>query len=295
MHDVCVPGPFPVSWPGAVCSQSIPEPICDAGRECGFCLTELSYPATDCPTLDELISYPTCADAPIGGMCEGDGECGTSDTLDNCQGYDVYRKVELPDPRLYQKPRLTHIKLPRNSLAGTLPRHLALASHLQEIDFGENQISGTIPSEWNMLTVMHTLVLTGNRLSGSVPPDLFSNGSAWRGARCGGHLGRSRTDCRPSGVYLSSNLLSGTIPPQLGSLRTTGKRFFCGDGSISAIRPSDDGVDYCKDVSKCPCGPCCYCSCDLPTKLNEVYLHRNQLCSMALCNLSITIGSTALR
>ena len=110
-----------------------------------------------------------------------------------------------------------------------------------------------------------------------MPPDLFSNGSAWRGARCGGHLGRSRTDCLPSGVYLSSNLLSGTIPPQLGSLRTTGKRFFCGDGSISAIRPSDDGVDYCKDVSKCPCGPCCYCSCDLPTKLNEVYLHRNQL------------------
>ena len=26
-------------------------------------------------------------------MCEGDGECSTDDSLDNCQEYEVYRKI----------------------------------------------------------------------------------------------------------------------------------------------------------------------------------------------------------
>jgi len=36
-------------------------------------------------------------------------------------------------------------------------------------------------------------------------------------------------------------------------------------------------VDYCADISRCPCGPCCYCSCQLPLKLEHVYLHRNSI------------------
>lgn len=269
--DVCgEPG-----WIGAVCGPTVPEPDCDAGVECGLCLKVLAYPATDCPSDTELVSMPTCALAEVGQLCEGDGECGTNDALDNCGvGYDVYRKAVLPP--VVEK-RLVRLVLGANSLAGTLPRHLALASHLQRIDMAENQISGTVPPELSMNTVMHQLKLSNNRLSGTVPSSLFSNGSAWRGARCGGHLGRSRTDCGPPGVYLSGNLLSGTLPTQLGSLRTMAKRFYCGDGSLSATSPSDDGVDYCADASKCPCGPCCYCSCQLPIKLQDVFLHRNLL------------------
>ena len=273
--DVCG-GTVGHGFQGAICGPTQPTLDCDNNLQCGMCLKALAYPATDCPLDRDLISMPTCAAAADGGLCEGDGECGTNDALNNCGvGYDVYRKRVIP-PNQYER-RLIRLALPANSMVGTLPRELALANHLQRVDFSENSISGTVPSEWSMLTVMHRLELQGNSLSGSVPGDLFSNGSAWRGATCGGHLGRSSTDCGAPGIFLSFNSLSGTIPRQLGSLRTMAKRFFCGDGSIAAVRPSTDGVDYCADVSRCPCGPCCYCSCQLPLKLENVYLHRNRI------------------
>lgn len=34
----------------------------------------------------------------VGGLCESDGECGTDQYLNNCGGYDVYRRVECFDP-----------------------------------------------------------------------------------------------------------------------------------------------------------------------------------------------------
>lgn len=37
-------------------------------------------------------SLPKCNQALAGQYCEGDGECGTSDLLNNCQGWDVYLK-----------------------------------------------------------------------------------------------------------------------------------------------------------------------------------------------------------
>ena len=270
--DVC----SPPGWQGAICGPTKPTLDCDNELACSMCLKALAYPATDCPTDAVLVSMLGCDVAPDGGLCEGDGECGSDDALNNCGvGYDVYRKKVIP-PNQYER-RLTRVVLPDNSMVGTLPRELALADHLQQVDFTDNHISGTVPSEWNLLTVMHRLQLSDNSLSGSVPGGLFSNGSAWRGAECGGHLGRSSTACAPPAVYLSFNALSGTIPPQLGSLRSSAKRFYCGDGSIAAISPSTDGVDYCADVSRCPCGPCCYCSCQLPLKLEHVYLHRNHI------------------
>jgi len=78
-------------------------------------------------------------------------------------------------------------------------------------------------------------------------------------------------------VFLSNNFLSGSIPSELGSLRSMARTFHCGDGSIAAVSPSTDGIDYCADVQQCPCGPCCYCTCQLPLKLEDVFLHRNRL------------------
>ena len=33
---------------------------------------------------------------PVGAPCDGDGECGTDQYLNNCRGYDVYRRVACP-------------------------------------------------------------------------------------------------------------------------------------------------------------------------------------------------------
>ena len=264
-------------WQGAMCEQTAPMPSCDAGViECGFCLKAIAYPASDCPGFAELQSMPNCVDADAGNLCEADGECGTSSDLDNCgDGYDVYRKAALPSS--YGERRLSRLILPGNNLHGVLPPHLALASNLQHIDFTENEITGSLPTELALLTNLETLSLSSNRLSGSLPSNLFSNGSAWRPARCGGFLGPGDGSCATPGIYLNNNLISGTIPPELGSLRTAAKSFYCGDGSLAARSPSTDGFDYCADVSKCPCGPCCYCTCQLPIQLRDVYLHRNRL------------------
>ena len=226
--------------------------------------------------MPELQVMPDCISAPSGSLCEADGECGTSDAIDNCgTGYDVYRKVTLPST--YGERRVTRLVLPGVNMRGLIPPHLTLARYLQHIDFSENDISGTLPSELATLTLMEKLEVSNNRVSGTVPGSFFSDSSAWRPASCGGYLGLGGSDCEAPGVYLSGNRLSGSLPTELGSLRTAAISFYCGDGSLAAASPSSDGVDYCADVSKCPCGPCCYCSCQLPIGLENVHMHRNRL------------------
>ena len=40
--------------------------------------------------------------------------------------------------------------------------------------------------------------------------------------------------------------------------------FTCGTGGPGTDAPSTDGYDYCADNTVCPCGPCCYCTCEVP-------------------------------
>jgi hypothetical protein len=61
--------------------------VCDAGASCGVCLTAI--PTSECPTNPDI---ETCDRVAEGELCEGDGECGTEGGLNNCDGYDVYRK-----------------------------------------------------------------------------------------------------------------------------------------------------------------------------------------------------------
>lgn len=50
-------------------------------------------PSQYCPPGLELKVMPNCLDAQLGQLCEGDGECGTTNTLDNCfEHNDVYYK-----------------------------------------------------------------------------------------------------------------------------------------------------------------------------------------------------------
>ena len=61
------------------------------------CATNLALAASACP-FESSASYVVmvnCENGPIGSFCEGDGECSTDDSLNNCTGgYDVYYKVE---------------------------------------------------------------------------------------------------------------------------------------------------------------------------------------------------------
>ena len=75
---------------------------CDAGAACGMCLVLVLQ--DECPTdIDELkhmidadgLAVRTqCLDVFKKETCEGSGECGTSDSTDNCLTDDIYRRVE---------------------------------------------------------------------------------------------------------------------------------------------------------------------------------------------------------
>ena len=79
--------PQPPFSPLPLCTST-----CDAGEACGLCLRTLR--GRQCPGPIHADTLPPC-DATVapGDLCEGDGECGTDPTLNNCHGYrDVYRR-----------------------------------------------------------------------------------------------------------------------------------------------------------------------------------------------------------
>merc|ERR1712048_866778 len=61
---------------------------------CADGLSLSPVPACECPSNADIAN---CDDVSAGELCEGDGECGTDNGLDNCGGgvYDVYRKQPL--------------------------------------------------------------------------------------------------------------------------------------------------------------------------------------------------------
>ena len=80
--------------------------MCSAGKSCGRCLhaspkcTGTSCPKT-CPQNMLSPSAPPCSSPTVkpGMFCEGDGECGTTSSLNNCPGgYDVYKRMANPKP-----------------------------------------------------------------------------------------------------------------------------------------------------------------------------------------------------
>ncbi|KAL7537882.1 hypothetical protein ACHAXR_010650 [Thalassiosira sp. AJA248-18] len=68
---------------------------------------------------NDPLSIPPCLDSEgrsvdVGNVCEGSGECTTSDELDNCpDGYDIYRRVpSCAKPDIGKTPEDTPISLP---------------------------------------------------------------------------------------------------------------------------------------------------------------------------------------
>ena len=89
-ETVCMMG-----WQGVHCGYDAVPPKCDAGDACGICLDVLD--SRFCPPEADWPTYANCADAEVGTLCDGDGECGTDDLVDNCGTYDMYRKAERPE------------------------------------------------------------------------------------------------------------------------------------------------------------------------------------------------------
>jgi hypothetical protein len=82
--EVCISGTGCGSIDADVITTSPPvEESCDE-----LCLEVL--PTEFCPS--DLI-LPNCLEVGLGEVCEGSGECGTNDKLNNCGTYDVYARV----------------------------------------------------------------------------------------------------------------------------------------------------------------------------------------------------------
>ena len=184
-----------MGWQGVHCGYDAVPPKCDAGDACGICLDVLD--SRFCPPEGDWPTYANCADAEVGTLCDGDGECGTDDLIDNCGTYDMYRKAERPEVST----RVTGLRLPTNGLTGTLPPEVGMLNHLETLSLVDNALSGSIPTEVAKLFRLHSFSLTANKMSGTVPGGLFGGGPSWVAATCGGHLGgaragSTRTSCR---------------------------------------------------------------------------------------------------
>ena len=58
------------------------------------CVQTLRGPAP----LQYVLYLPNCNTVAIGELCEGEGECGTTNSLNNCQTWDVYTRITCPSP-----------------------------------------------------------------------------------------------------------------------------------------------------------------------------------------------------
>ena len=71
-----------------------------AGASCGTCLVAVQ--PSECPPegidageLDGINNAGNCNGVAMGELCEGDGECGTTNSFNTCgNGYDIYRRVD---------------------------------------------------------------------------------------------------------------------------------------------------------------------------------------------------------
>ena len=73
------------------------------GSSCGICLRLVG--GSECPSTDAMEMLPNCDQLhAVGELCEGDGECGTVPTANNCNGNgDVYMRCTAA-PGLRQPP-----------------------------------------------------------------------------------------------------------------------------------------------------------------------------------------------
>ena len=95
--------------------------------------------------------------------------------------------------------RVAYLQLPRNGLAGPIPRQLGDLRNLRSLVLSNNALVGRLPEELSSLERLEFLVLSSNDLTGTVPPWLADMSSL-------------------RFVSLTSNDLSGSIPMELARM-----------------------------------------------------------------------------
>ena len=75
--------------------------MASVGAECGVCLRPFSvHQGQTCPSEQAIAALASCdATHQVHELCEADGECGTSRTLNNCGSHDVYERCLVPGLR----------------------------------------------------------------------------------------------------------------------------------------------------------------------------------------------------
>ena len=91
--------PIPTSNPTKQPTKSpvTPRPTSSPTSEAALCADRCitAIDGTECPINRDLVSLPKCStDVTVGKLCDADGECGTDPYLNNCAGYDVYRRID---------------------------------------------------------------------------------------------------------------------------------------------------------------------------------------------------------
>lgn len=78
----------------AVLATTVKGQSCDAGQSCGICLVKVT--AANCPSNPNIGNCHSSLS--IGTYCEGDNECDTNNSENNCGAYDVYERVAQHSP-----------------------------------------------------------------------------------------------------------------------------------------------------------------------------------------------------
>ncbi|KAK9809494.1 hypothetical protein WJX73_004499 [Symbiochloris irregularis] len=116
---------------------------------------------------------------------------------------------------LLGQPNLHTIRLPGNSLSGTLPASWSM-SQLRYVDLTANRLNGTLPSSWSQLPFAF-LSLQNNSISGTLPASWGCNGQGWTQAvRRNNPAGIVSSTPATTWLDLSMNQLTGTIPEDFG-------------------------------------------------------------------------------
>jgi Leucine-rich repeat (LRR) protein len=121
---------------------------------------------------------------------------------------------------------LTHLKsltLSNNTISGSVPTELGQLSAITALGLSSNQLAGTIPSELGRLTNLVALSVGNNNLSGSIPTELgqlsaLTNLYLWNNRLTSAVPSELGLLKNTKDLQLHNNLLTGPIPPELGQL-----------------------------------------------------------------------------
>ena len=100
----------------------------------------------ECPVEPDL---PKCNSVEVGELCDGDGECGTDNKLNNCPGaWDIYRKVDSEPATPVVCDVVCNITAPCMDNCRNQPLHTCgletCNSHI--VDLSNRNLTGTIPT-----------------------------------------------------------------------------------------------------------------------------------------------------